>query len=82
MFRQIFHSRIADAICDTLFICAASVLFSFISFVACDGIFRLYTIASFAAGFLLEQFSISYFFFRLIHALKRAFLRSKSAIQK
>lgn len=76
--RYFFHSKIVDAICDALFICAAAVLFAFTSFMACDGILRLYTIVSFLAGFLLEQFSISYFIFHTAHALIKKIHCAKS----
>ena len=69
LLRRLIKRRLADTICDAFFILCALTAFLAALLNASGGQLRIYLCAGYIAGFFLEQWSLSYVFFKLIHTI-------------
>ncbi len=69
LIRRIFRGRFMCTLCDGLFALCATALLAVSLLYATGGEVRIYLLAAFFSGFFLEQWSLSYLFFRLFHSI-------------
>ncbi len=75
--RRIFYRRFLVNLFDLLFISAACIITACSFLFITAGEVRPFELVLYAAGFALEQISVSYFFFRFWHTLKERLQRRK-----
>ena len=69
LIRRIFRGRLLCSLCDGLFVLGATGLLLLSLLFATGGEARGYLLLGFLFGFLLEQWSLSYLFFKLFHSI-------------
>lgn len=67
--RRLFPGAVVTGIMDALFVLGAAAAFALSLLLATGGALRPYAALGFLAGFLLEQASLSWLFFRAFHRL-------------
>ncbi len=74
--RRVFYRRFIVNLLDLLFVLAACLFTAYSFLFITAGEVRLFELVLYAAGFALEQISVSYFFFRFWHAIKERLQRT------
>lgn len=69
LIRRIFRGRFMCTLCDGLFVLGATGLLAASLLYATGGEARGYLLIGYLSGFFLEQWSLSYLFFRLVHSI-------------
>ena len=69
LIRRIFRGRLMCSLCDGLFFLGGTGLLFLSLLYATGGEVRGYLLAGFILGFILEQWGVSYLFFRLYHSV-------------
>lgn len=69
LLRRLLHWRIAGTICDALFLICATAIAAAALLFATGGMLRPYLCIGFLTGFLLQQWSLSNLFFRLVYSI-------------
>ena len=69
LIRRIFRGRLMCSLCDGLFVLGWTGLLFLSLLYATGGEVRGYLLAGFILGFILEQWGVSYLFFRLYHSV-------------
>lgn len=69
LIRRFLSWRWMGALCDALFLVAAAALFAAALLGSTGGELRVYLVAGYLTGFLVQQWSVSALFFRLMHSI-------------